>query len=237
MDRQYSPESLRASAPLDLRNINGAAWEAILSNTRAADLRLYRLLINSLDGIERLQATHRLAMNWANKIADLTPVFQMRWLESLDVSDFPRIRSIEGIDSLHEVKELRLSGNLGSLHPPMRLDSAKPIAKLHRLQALGIWNARLDDDDLTFVAGLSELRHLDVSSNFERTQLAYLAKRLNDQLEDPIRASRELGISCQKCGERLVLFVGRRMPAVCRSCDSVRFDRLTVEFEALVAAA
>jgi hypothetical protein len=92
-----------------------------------ADLRLHHMLVYSLDGIGRLPATRRLTINWANKISGLTPDFQMHCLEFLDVGDFPQVRGIAGIENLERLTELHLAGNLGSLHPPMRLASAKPL--------------------------------------------------------------------------------------------------------------
>jgi hypothetical protein len=66
-------------------------------------------MLQSLDGIERLQATSSLGMEWAKKISDLGPVFKMIWLKSLSVSDFECLTNIEGIGELEDLKALHLS--------------------------------------------------------------------------------------------------------------------------------
>jgi hypothetical protein len=233
MDRAPAFERLEDSPALDLRNINEAGWQQILSSCRALELRLYHTTTPSLLGIDMLRTTLRLAIEWANKISNLSPVFKMTRLECLCLSDFPSLRSIAGIESIQGLTELHLSGNRGSLNPPLRLDSIKPIAQLARLKKLTIQNVKLEDDDVTPIAALSSLRDLTISDNFERKQIAFLAKHLNSQLIAPITAYRETNLLCRKCGTALYIFTGRRMPTVCTSCDSRKFERLTVEFKEL----
>jgi hypothetical protein len=236
MDRDYSRDSLREVGALDLRNIKGPAWEIILLTCKAADLRLYHIMLQSLGGIENLQDTSRLSMEWANKITDLTPIFQMLWLEYLFVSDFPRLTNIEGIEALQHLTGLHLSGNRGSLHPPLRMASVKMIAKLSNLESLTLANIHLEDDDITFIASLPKLRDLTLTNQFEREQFAYLAKRINPQLELPIPASRKVNSPCRKCGNARFFFIGKRMPILCKTCDSQRFEKLTLQFESLMRA-
>ena len=228
MDSDFPEESLREESALDLRNIKDAAWGIILSTCRAADLHLYHIMVQSLDGIERLRNTSCLSMMWANKISNLAPVFQMVWLKKLSVSDFPRLRCIDGIEALQDLEELDLSGNLGSLQPPLRLTSVRPIEKLSNLEKLTLANIRLENDDITFLASLSKLRDLFLSNQFERKQFAYLAKRLNGQLDGPTQPSTKTNISCRRCPNPLYHFTGQRMPILCKVCDHDRFNKLTL---------
>jgi hypothetical protein len=234
MDRDFSRERLATNSILDLRNIDETGWNQIVPGCIAVDLRLYHLTIRSLEGIERLRNTVRLALEWAKRIPDLSPVFRMRWLQCLSVSDFSLLRSIEGIESLEGLSELHLSGNLGSLHPPLRLASVKPVARLANLKVLSLENLRLDDDDVTSIASLSSLRDLFIQRQFERAQLAYLAKKLNPQLKIPITAYRETQAPCPRCSRSMCVFTGRRMPILCRACDTGKFERLTRQFEKLM---
>jgi Leucine-rich repeat (LRR) protein len=237
MDREFSRESLGELDALDLRNIKDGSWETVLSACRADELRLYHIMMQSIDGIERLRTTSRLSMEWANKITDLSPVFKMSWLKYLFLSDFPKLADIEGIGSLQNVTELHLSGNRGSLQPPLRMVSVQPISKLSNLETLTLVNLRLENDDITFLASLPKLRDLALAINgFDRKQFAYLAKRLNPQLHSPITASKKMNSSCPKCGNSLFFFVGKRMPYLCRSCENERFEKLTLQFENLMAA-
>jgi hypothetical protein len=236
MDRDYSPDVLDEKGALDLRNIRQAAWEQIILRCKSVSLRLYHLIFPSLDGSERLESTASLSMEWANKIPDLGPVFKMSWLRSLFVSDFPRLSNIAGIEALQDLRTLHLSGNRGSLQPPLRLSSLQPIAELSNLEELAVLNVRLQDDDITFLASLPKLRELTLSNSFDRKQFAFLASKLNAQLNSPISASREMNLPCTKCGKPLSCFIGKRQPSVCKNCDRTRFERLTTEFQEIMAA-
>jgi hypothetical protein len=231
---KFSAEDLTGHNSLDLRAIGSKEWETIIASCSASEVRLYYLKIKSLAGIERLRKTQRLSIEYANRIENIAPVFEMVWLTKLFLSDLPRIRGIDGIEGLQELKELRLSGNRGSLNPPLRLASVRPIASLRRLEELEITNIRLEERDISFIpAAFPNLRSLRLSGKeFERAQFAFLAQRLNAQLEDPIPSSLELkGAPCRKCGGHLHVFMGRRMPMLCEFCDEKRFRKLTEEFQ------
>ena len=230
---KFPVEDLTSHDSLDLRAIGPKAWETIVASCTASELRLYYLKIQSLAGIERLRNTIRLDIEYANKIEDISPLFKMRWLTKLFLSDFPRIRRIDGIEALQDLKELRLSGNRGSMNPPLQLESVRPIASLRKLEDLEITNIRLEDRDISFIAdSFPNLRALRLSmKEFERSQFAYLAKRLNPQLEEPIASSMEMKYANCKCGGHLHLFTGRRMGMLCPVCDSKKFEKLTEEFQ------
>ena len=233
MDQKFSPEDLTKHDSLDLRAIGPKAWETIVASCTATELRLYYLKIQSLAGAERLRNTLQLNIEYANKVEDISPLFKMRWLTKLFVSDFPRIRRIDGIEALEDLRQLRLSGNRGSMNPPLRLETVRPIASLRKLEDLEITNIRLEEKDISFIAdSFPNLRSLRLSwKEFERAQFAYLAKRLNAQLDEPVVGSREMQSALCKCGSKLHLFCGRRMGMLCPVCNAKKFQKLTEEFE------
>jgi len=237
LNHPFADEDLRDAEVADLRNIGKGAWPRILSNCHAKDLRLYHLTLESLDGIDRLTGTEKLTLEWATRVERLDPLFRMKGLSSLSVFDFPKLRDLSGIEALANLTELHLSGNRGSLSPPLRLASIKPVARLANLRSFSLVNARLEDDDITPLAELQELRHLQLANQFDRRQFAYLAKRLNGRLEEPLRSHVESSLQCEKCKGSKFMLTGRRMPLLCRACDSQRFQKLEREFEALVREA
>lgn len=237
MDRDFSRETLCQAGSLDVRNIDDDAWKTVSSCCVASELRLYHLKLRSLAGIDRLRSTYRLGLVWANRISNIAPIFQMPWLRSLSLSDFPLLRSVDGIETLQDLSEIHLSGNLGSLHPPLRLESVAPLGRLPKIVRLELLNIRLEDDDISFVASaFPKLKSLTLSSRFDRSQLAHLAKKLNAQLEKPIAAYTKINVSCRKCGGALYLFTGRRMPVLCMLCDKLRFEKLSDQFAELMEA-
>lgn len=238
MEEKFSLETLSTEDSLDLRSINEKAWKAITESCTASELKLYYLKIRSLAGIERLSRTVKLHVEYANKVEDISPLFAMPWLESLTVYDLPRISRLDGIEALEGLKELQLSGNRGSGDPPLKLESVRPIASLRNLEKLEIVNLRLEDRDISFIASaFPKLRSLRLSGKeFERAQFAYLAKRLNAQLDEPIEGSWVMDYAFCKCGSKYQLFMGRRMGMLCPVCDEKKFKKLTEEWERMIQA-
>jgi hypothetical protein len=238
MEEKFSLETLSTEQSLDLRAIGDKAWKAIVESCTATELKLYYLKIRSLAGIERLRRTVKLHVEYANKVEDISPLFAMPWLESLTVYDFPRIRRLDGIEALGGLKKLQLSGNRGSGDPPLKLESVRPIASLRNLEELEIVNLRLEDRDISFIAtAFPKLRSLRLSGKeFERAQLAYLAKRLNAQLDEPIEGSWVMDYAFCKCGSKYQLFMGRRMGMLCPVCQERKYKKLTEEWERMISA-
>lgn len=237
LDKPFSGSELEKHVELDLRNVGAKAWPVLLYASRAADLRLYNIKLQTLEGIEQLVNVTRLQLEWANKIADVGPVFRQHDLTSLSIFDFPKWRELDGIESLSKLTELRLSGCRGSLTPPLQLRSIEPVTRLHKLAAFSLEVAKLEDDDITVLARCAGLRDLQLSNQFDRGQFAYLAKHLNSQLLEPITAYRDTNATCKACGGKKSMFTGRRMPSLCQSCDAIRFDKHVAEFERLMGEA
>jgi len=232
MDAKPAPRLGDGGEPLDLRNINAQAFGEITHHCRSQSLRLYHLTVVSLEGIEALRTVTELSLEWATKVVSLAPVFRMGWLRRLTVIDLPRLVDLEGIEALATLTGLRAGGGMWKA---MRLPSARPLAGLRSLKRLELEQIRFADDDIRVLAELTRLRYLRLSNQFERAQVAFLAKRLNPRLETPLTASIEASLGCTRCGATaLYMFTGRRMPFLCKSCDRARFEKLTAEFERLV---
>ena len=234
LDRPFSEQQLAENAELDLRNIGTKVWPMLLAKCQAKDLRLYHITLPSLEGIESLVNARRLALEWATKVDELGPVFRLINLTSLSIFDFPKLRQLAGIEALGELTELNLSGSRGAITPPLRLASIESVTRISGLTKFSLMNTKLEDDDITVIARCSRLRHLQLSNQYERTQVAFLAKRLNGQLAEPLTAYFNTSIKCETCNGHKSMFVGRRMPVLCRACDKSRFERYTHEFEQLV---
>ena len=233
----FSDEALTSNQALDLRNVGPEVWPRILSNCRAIDLKLYHLTLKSIDGIEKLQQTSQLTLEWATKLEQLDPIFRLQHLSKLSVFDFPKLRVLTGIEKLGELTELNLSGSRGAIDPSLRLTTIEPVSRIPKLVSFSLTNAKLGDDDVTCLSKCTKLRRLTLSNQFDRGQIAFLAKHLNAQLETPLTPFLQAGLLCKQCGSKKTMFYGRKMPILCRNCDSEKFIRLEREFENLVRAA
>lgn len=234
VNEAFSDEALADNLSLDLRNIGAAVWPRLLRRCRAHDLTLYHLTVKTLDGIECLSETKELTLEWATKIEQLDSVFRIPHLTKLSVYNFPKLRILTGIEQLQEITELNLSGSRGAINPPLRLATIAPVTGIPNLTSFSLANARLDDDDISCLSDCPRLRNLDLSKNFDRSQFAFLAKRLNPQLNTPILPHVTTRLRCEHCDGHKAMFIGRRMPFLCRACDKAKFERLEHEFEKLV---
>ncbi|WP_460124442.1 leucine-rich repeat domain-containing protein [Pseudomonas sp. S2_C03] len=237
LDSQFSEQELVERNELDLRNISAQIWPALLSGCKASDLRLYNLKLPSLEGIDRLINTRRLKLEWATKIETLEPVFKLSDLTHLTVEDFPRLQRLDGIEELSELTELRLSGNLGGGSSPLNLKSIEPISRISKLTKLSLANVKFEVDDITRLARCEHLRHLSLTNQFDRTQIAFLASRLNEQLDEPLTAYVKTHLRCVKCSSPKSMFMGRKMPFLCPACDAQRFEKLVSQFEHMMVDA
>ena len=237
LDREDDLTSIVDAEDLDLRNVRERDWPAVLSAKNAVRLALYHIMAPQLPDLSSLTSLNSLSMTWATKIQRLTRIFNMRQLTHLSVSHFSKLSDLDGLEQLSSLKELHLSGNLGSMSPPLRLASLEPVFRLGSLEAFSLRNAKLGDDDITGLASCSRLRELGLSNQFEKHQFAYLAKHLNAQLEEPICAHQPSSLNCKKCGIRKRMVTGRRGPFLCPTCDCARLMKAESEFERLVAEA
>jgi hypothetical protein len=225
--------SLPKDDECDFRNVDARALSQIITECRARTVRLYHVTAPSLDGIELLTAVTDLAVNWAPKITSLAPLFRMAGVRRLTLIDLARVWELDGIERLRGLVELDLQGGMWK---PLRLKSLRPLAGLPLLERLTILNTRLGDDDVALLASMRRLRALHLSNQFERRQVAHVARALNGQLEQPLAAYLETKTTCERCGNKRLMFTGSRMPILCPSCDSARVTKLTDEFLALVAS-
>lgn len=234
VNKAFSDEELAKNLALDLRNVEPSVWPRLLSNCRATDLRLYHITLKSLDGIESLGQTKQLTLEWATKIENLDSVFRMSQLSKLSVFDFPKLKVLAGIEQLRELTELNLSGSRGAVDPPLRLATIEPVSRIPNLVSFSLTNTKLDDDDITYLSRCRKLRHLSLSKRFDRRQVAFLAKHLNAQLEEPLAVFSTTHLLCKQCGGTKAIFYGRRMTLLCRICDEKDFEKIEREFETLV---
>lgn len=237
LDRPFEDAQIRTRESLDLRNIGPKVWPKVLSECQSSNLRLYNLTIPSLEGIEKLRGVKKLTIEWAPKIEDLVPLFQMRGLTHLSIINAAKVRKLDGVERLAKLLELNLSGSRGSLTPKLRLASLEPVTRVPKLARFSLANARLEDDDISVLVRCKRLQHLDLSNQFDRAQFAYLAKHMNRRLKEPVASYRETLLKCEQCGANKYMITGKRMPILCRSCKGVEFEKRLSKFEALVNAA
>jgi hypothetical protein len=227
LDKPFSLSDIENSDELDIRNVSTKNFHVVLKAKQCINLSLYNLQIIDLAGIDQLPAVRHLKINWATKIKGIEEINGVPNLETLELIDLPKLRSIEPLIQLKKLRELKIGGGIWK---PISLESLGPLGKM-RLQKVSITNIRLDDDSVKVLAQVQGLSELDVSNQFPREQYSYLAAKLNQQLKTKIQAFRASPVQCPTCKENKFMFMGRRMPFLCRTCEKEKFDRHRAAFD------
>lgn len=228
LDKPFEVSAIETAESLDLRNITDKTFGAVLKARRCRSLSLYNLRVNDLAGLEQLQTVRHLTIDWATKASTIEVLRKLRGLETLELNDVPKVRDISPLSDLENLTELALSGGMWK---PLHLKSLKPISRLN-LRKLTITNLKLEDDDIKLVSQIDTLIELEVSNQFPREQYAFLAGKMNLRLKQKIEAFRKSHLACPVCNSEKFMFMGRRMPFLCKNCESEKFSKLCSEFEA-----
>lgn len=197
------------------------------------------------------------------KIVKLPKKFRLPRLHSLVLRDMPNLTSLNGLESLTNLRALRITGmkSLTDYRPVGRLkrlerlelgreqyyerptiDSLKWIESLTGLQDVSISFNKLKDDSGKELAKLKKLKTLFISGSiFPRPTLAYLAGKLSHLQSDCLVSYANLEGSlclCPKCkSANLVVMRGKGCGLICPKCKAAKFTKLHEEFLATMEQA
>lgn len=192
------------------------------------------------------------------RASTLAPLRTLRALRHVVIDGAPKLQSLEGIESLPELRTLRVENarKIGSLADVSRasgltalalvagifkkwlVDSYTPLSNLTALRWLELDTVLPRDNSLKTLAGLRELRFLMFSSGyFPLEEVARLRAAL-PQLRVPALEPYWLcgGLRCEHCNTELLRMSGYRGRVLCPSCDAVAVRRHVARFEELVSA-
>lgn len=117
--------------------------------------------------LRRLTNLRHLAINSPRNISDFTPVLDLPLLERLFIEN---AKHMHALDWMRPMKDRLVAlGIEGSMYTPQPIDSLIPLAGF-ALEALFLTNTRLDDQDLTPIATMPNIRVLGSALNAPRAQ-------------------------------------------------------------------
>jgi hypothetical protein len=163
-------------------------------------------------------------------------------LRVLKIAGAPRLRSLDGVERLTELRELVLATPTGSAGSGRSIDvgSFAPLERLARLERLVLHDVRPADLDLTPVTRMSWLRELEITGVAEFTiehyaRLAMALPATQGRCLQPYVTIAGIG-ACRRCRGQSVLLNGTAPRArrwVCPTCNPALLSRHVARWEAL----
>jgi hypothetical protein len=196
----------------------------------AGTVRLWKLR-TSLLPLERLSSLRHLQISDPLTLDGLDHLTQ---LSSLTICSFPRVRSLDTLGALTELRRLHLSTppSYDASRKVHHVDSLEPLGRLRNLESLVMRGVLPTLGGLQPLHSLLLLRHLEITHVYgfaihEYAQLAYALPLAQGNCLLPCFEANWTGI-CKKCGrQRMALTAPRpRTPSVlCSVCNRDRLHR------------
>lgn len=215
-----------------------ALFDSVCSLESIVDFRVANASrgLKNIDALSSIKGLKRAFLDHFGAVTSLRPFSELKELEWVELIDFHRIQSLDGLGGLNNLKGLIFvsRGRSKLIH----LDSYQTIASLKKLRYLDLCGTRVDDSNLDCLTGLSNLEYMDIPLMFPVSEIAKVVYHLPncDHGLGPYRDITGWGAKCTKCGgDHIVVPVtkGRRYP--CKACDSDKVHQLEVEFNDYLA--
>ncbi len=171
------------------------------------------------------------------KLTRLDGIEQLTRLTTLSFNDLGAIESLAPLAALTGLRNLALTGGVWTTQG---LPSLAPLRALTGLERLNIMSAKVFEGDLSPLADLPRLSHLDLSPRyFEHVEIARLAAAhplwLRELLALPDFDTWNGAPGCKKCkSRRKILFLRRKKLLWCPRCEGAKLAAHIEEFERLV---
>ena len=156
-------------------------------------------------------------------------------LSGLAIEDFSRLTSIKGIETAPTLKEFRIGNAIWS---KMVIDSLMPLANT-KIERLSFTGRALEDNDLSFLETLHDIKAFDFSTNtFSTEQVAWIVANcphaegyaLKAKVECMLLDSNEHMVDVPKA-----IIVGKRKPILKVEGNEERIQKYVDSFEKLKA--
>ncbi len=241
------------------RSIEGSKLDvSALGDIAGLSIQTIRKLeLGKLQGLDGLQLKE-LELRWLSA-ADLTVVSFPKTLVSFRIWHSPKLKSLEGLETAENLKELYIREN-GS---PLDISALRALTKLEHLiidggygdgntltgfdvleglpiEHLTMINIKGADLDLGPVARLPQLKELDLPTRlFPAEEVAKVAAAkpwYYEQLKDLPKAKSHFANPCKKCGQMPhELFLKGKKFLWCLDCQGARVAEHLADFDALVS--
>ena len=136
--------------------------------------------VQSLESLPASSSLRHFHLGSSTSLESIAPLRECCRLETLRLKNIKKIRKLDPISSLRELKEFGIDG---SMWTTQRIDTLGPVGRLTELQYLSIVNLRASDRTLSPLFTLRKLRRFRCASWWNTEELAKL-RELNPELVD-----------------------------------------------------
>lgn len=168
------------------------------------------------------------------RIGSLWDMSENHALRGLAIEDFSKLHSIEGIEKAPALRTFEIGNAVWST---ATIESFAPLAGTD-LEHLGFTGKRIEDDDLSFLREMPNLKRFDFASNlFTTEQVAWIVANMPQLSGDSLCAKIDFTAFNDETGEDDVpatVIVGKRKPMLVNSGNEAKILRYTENFERLV---
>jgi hypothetical protein len=134
-----------------------------------------QLTATDLSPLARLPRMTRLRINGATRMSDLEWAAPLRGLDVLALEHLPKVRSLEPLAALTQLRSLGVEGAMDST---VRVASLAPLSALTRLEYLFLTALRSDDRSLRPLHALRALKGLECARHFPDAEFVALRSAL-----------------------------------------------------------
>jgi hypothetical protein len=203
--------------------IDQARLEILAQCRELEALYLEDVRVAHLDALGALGRLEVLGVDGATKVASLEWLDGLRPLTQLRLQGLPRVRSLEPLSRQVTLEALDVSG---SMWTRMKVDSFAWLSALRELRLLYLTNIQSRDGSLDVLAGLPNLEELHIAAFYGWEQFARLSGLRPDIRCAWLNAFLEIEHRrCDVCGGPLVLLTGKGQPTLCRQCKAGRVQK------------
>lgn len=188
--------------------------------------------IKSIEKVISLTKLKYLHIGSSPSLAPLEPLTRVPNLEWLELENIRACSDLSFTNKLKKLKGLSISGDLNSIKY-LKVKTLEPLIELQELYWLSLIGVIVENDGLSPLAKLRNLKYLFISNKYSFEDIAKLAGARPDiecDLFDPVSEVDDF-YRCKKCNNRLmVLPSGKGMPRMCKICDAIKLEQHINQF-------
>lgn len=233
LDRLPSCAGLKALWCFD---VGAGDLDSISSCTSLESLYIENIKTGDLSSLRRLARLRVLGLETCSKVTSLIELSELHSLQGLGITHFKNVHDLEPLARLSGLRALAVAGGIWTR---MRVKSFAPLEGLEGLDLLHLTNIKADDDSLRPLAGLRNLRKLEIANVYPTSEFALLSQRLRSTECDWFRPFVEVSsLQCKKCSElSMVMPTGKGKPMLCVRCNRERLEEYVREWRLAANAA
>jgi hypothetical protein len=153
-------------------DVNQRQFDEIIGLIDPLYLLFNGLRVADLSPLGRFTQLEALEINWNTKVTDISFLTMLTHLRLLALVHCTKVHDLSPIGALRELEILDLGGGMWSTFRP---ETLAPLANLHKLRGLSLEAIRAGDESLAPVAGLGNLREIELSNQFPTEEYARLS--------------------------------------------------------------